>query len=53
MVDLVLINSDSDIVYGIIIKYRLLTDHFTITFRLKLSNTKRKCALINYITLKH
>ena len=49
-VDLVLTNSD--IVYGIPIKSTLLTDHFTITFRLKLSNTKRKRALINYRNFK-
>ena len=44
---LVLTNSDSDIIYGIPIKSKVLTDHFTITFRLKLSNTKIKRALIN------
>ena len=44
--DLVLTNSDSDIVYGIPIKLKSLTGHFT--FQLKLSNTKRKNALINY-----
>ena len=34
------------------IKSKLLTDNFTITFRLKLSNTKRKRSLINYRNLK-
>ena len=55
--DLVLTHSDSDIVYGIPIKSQLLTDNFTIiivryTFLLKLSNTKRKRAFINYRNLK-
>ena len=30
----------------------LLTDNFTITLRLKLSNTKRKCEIIKYSNLK-
>ena len=30
----------------------MLTDHFTITFRMKLSNTKRKHAFINYRNIK-
>ena len=51
--DLVLKNSDSDIIYGIPIKSKLLTDHFTITFRLKLCNTKIKRAFINYRNIKH
>ena len=50
--DLVLTISDSDNVYGILIKSKLLTDHFNITFRLKLSNAKSKRALINYRNLK-
>ena len=52
MLDLVLTNSDSYIIYGIAIKSTLLTDHFTITFRLILCNTKRKRAFINYGNIK-
>ena len=50
--DLVLTNSYSDIIYGLPIKSKLLTDHFTITFRLILFNTKRKRAFINYRQIK-
>ena len=52
MLDLVLINSDSDIVNDILIKSKVLTDYFTITLRLKLSNTKRKRAIFNIRNLK-
>ena len=48
--DLILTNSNSDMVYGIPIKSTLLTDYFTIIFRLKLFNAKY--ALINYRNLK-
>ena len=50
--DLVLLNSDSDICYGIPIISKLLIDHFTTTFRFILSNAKIKRALINNINLK-
>ena len=50
--DLVLSNSDTDIIYGIPIKSKVLTDHFTITFLLKLCYTKRKRAFINYRNIK-
>ena len=46
------LNTYTYLYLGITIKSKLLTDQFTITFRLKLSNTKRKCALINYRNLK-
>ena len=50
---LVLTNSDSDIIYGIPIKSKLLTDHFTITFRLKLFNKKRNALSLIIEILKH
>ena len=51
--DLFLTNSDSDIIYGIAIISKLLTDLFiNITFRLKLFDIKIKRAFINYRNIK-